>query len=268
MGNCHINAIAIVDGSTVDSEQSHTSPEKSRVSPEEIARGKGEGLAASTPVVFSPQIEIEREISQKKLRELVTNDPIDWRKVICLAEELHKKEQACLKSDRARRRRITNKRWHSPFFESRQRRRRRMDSVGSFSVNIISIEQEECRYQGDAAERQVSNPTVFDSADELDELEIYEDDGHKHSQPLPARQRPSTPSPFDLRNRPQQQVVIGGFMAATSLFNLPEEEESGSSSSDDDDSVVSLSGITRKLTFDDSTLCGLLTIAEEEATYL
>ncbi|EJK70596.1 hypothetical protein THAOC_08032 [Thalassiosira oceanica] len=247
-----MNAITIVggcdnDAPTVDSEQSHTSPE----SPERITRWKGERFLAvsAARVISSSKTEIEREISQKKLRELVMNDPIDWHEVICLAEELHKKERGLAKK---------GARWHSAFFRGRRKRRRRMDSIGSFSVNIISHEQEEYRYRGDV-EKPMTNTTAIDSVDELDELEVYEDDSHEHSRSLPAWQRPSTPSPFD--SYPQQQVVIGGFMAATSLFNFVEESSSSSSSSDDDS--VTLSGITRELVFDDSA-GGLVTIEEEE----
>ena len=259
MGNCRLNAITVGDDApTVDSEQSHTPPEKGGVSPEEAMDGsKGERsrAAVSAPVTFSSQTDIEREISQEKLRELVMSDPIDWDKVIRLAEELHKKERACLKSKRVRHRALISARWYSAFFGGRRRRRRRMDSVGSFSVNIISHEREEYKYRGDV-ESPMSNTTADDSVDELDELETYEDDNHGYSRPPAQQQRPSTPPPFD--------VVIGGFMAATSLYKLPDEEESdSSSSSSNDDDCVTLNGITRKLVFDDNNTGGLVTIEEE-----
>lgn len=87
-------------------------------------------------------IEHEREEGQALLREMVlSSSTVDWAAVIAKANELHTKEQEWIRQHNRRERRM---------FRRVQRRallkRRRYDSCGSFSVNMLTfrvVEEEE-----------------------------------------------------------------------------------------------------------------------------
>jgi hypothetical protein len=179
------------------------------------------------------------------------------------------------------------------FFERRRKkkdlaRRRKMESVGSFSVNLLYFEADEYRSMkgllnsnSDKAttntssssshnEKSISNDLACDEKkNELlersgseDELDIFEDDDTLSSNKTLTRAAirhpvPTTPSST---NKPQF-IVEGSFMAATSLFNLPiidddDEEECSSSSS----SNTSTASETFGRSYDDD---GLITIQED-----
>lgn len=85
------------------------------------------------------RIEQEREEGQALLRRMVvSSEEVDWAAVIAKANELHRKEQHYLQSKNKRQRRL---------LERLQRRalhkRRRHDSIGSFSVNMLTFRSPE-----------------------------------------------------------------------------------------------------------------------------
>jgi hypothetical protein len=84
------------------------------------------------------RMEEEREEGQALLRAMVTaSDTVDWRAIIQKAEELHHREQDCLRQQDSRERRL---------FLQRQRcalqKRRKYDSIGSFSINLLTYRTE------------------------------------------------------------------------------------------------------------------------------
>ena len=104
-------------------------------------------------------IEQQREHGQKRLQELVIagakQNNIDWASIISLAEDLHRKEQSLLKSKRSSR--INNTTFlnnsssinrksisrRQAFFDRRRKqreiaRRKKIDNIGSFSVNLLN----------------------------------------------------------------------------------------------------------------------------------
>ena len=81
------------------------------------------------------RMEQEREEGQALLRSMVvSSSEVDWAAVIAKAHELHTKEQAWLQSKNKRQRKL---------LEKLQRRalqkRRKYDSIGSFSVNMLTF---------------------------------------------------------------------------------------------------------------------------------
>ncbi len=148
-------------------------------------------------------IEQQRQQGQKLLRELVTSGAeagdLDWISIIALAAEYHRKEQRLLRSynkrhDRQGDRRermigsanMTHKYRQQAFFEKRRKRkeivrRKKLESVGSFSVNLLL-------YDGVNANRNDEETMYLDSsiADNCepgicemnnDELKIETDEG-------------------------------------------------------------------------------------------
>lgn len=225
----------------------------------------------------------QREEGQRRLRELVISGAnageIDWKSIISLAEDLHRKEQDFLRSYNEHHYRSGNKNGRmvdSPrknisrrqaFFEKRRRRkemirRKKLESVGSFSVNILSydVDERSCQKQHvECTESMDASPkNEVEEAIESDEIDIYEDDDpsplhHNETSTYPRllprannTDRPGTPDPFDKSSADRvtgMSVSIGGsFMEATSLFNSVREDEelSSSSSSDSDRSISSV----------------------------
>lgn len=104
-------------------------------------------------------IEQQRQQGQRLLRELVSSGAetgdVDWISIIALAAEYHRKEQRLLRSYNKRHGRIggrrermigsanmTNRSRQQAFFEKRRKkkeivRRKKLESVGSFSVNLL-----------------------------------------------------------------------------------------------------------------------------------
>ncbi len=267
--------------------------------------------AGSSRSDSADSLDHQRKEGQQRLRDLVVTGAeagdIDWKSIIALAEDLHRKEQLLLRSAsstsssspaapaRGGRRRMNISRKQA-FFERRRKkkdlaRRRKMESVGSFSVNLLYYEADE--YQSmkglqnsnsDKAktnasassshnEKSISTDLVGDekknellersgSEDELDVF-VFEDDNSLSSNKTLTRAAirhhvPTTPSST---NKPQF-IVEGSFMAATSLFNLPQiddgDEEECSSSSSSNSSTASETLFGRS--YDDD---GLITIQED-----
>ena len=205
-------------------------------------------------------IEQQREDGQTKLRELVISGAnagdIDWKSIIALAEDLHRKEQQLLKSYKDKRLgRADNKRpgrmnisRRQAFFEKRRRqrelsRRRKLESVGSFSVNLLKygVEDERCvqREEKSSSTREeaicgnvsasIDNEyTAMDDDDDYldDELHVFEDDNlavmdhhilscesstRSHCQAKCTFDRPSTPSPYTQSNPVDMSTMEGSF---------------------------------------------------------
>ena len=250
----------------------------------------------------------QRKEGQQRLRDLVVtgaeSGDIDWKSIIALAEDLHRKEQLLLRSASStsssspaaaiggRRMNISRK---QAFFEKRRKkkdlaRRRKMESVGSFSVNLLYYEADEYQsmkgnsnsdkattnasvssshnakfISNDLAGDEKKNELLERSGSSEDELDVFEDDNDVSS--LSSNKTltraairhpvPTTPSSI---SKPQF-IVEGSFMAATSLFNLPkiddDDEEECSSSSSSNSSTASE---TFGRSYDDD---GLITIQED-----
>mmetsp|Transcript_37815 Transcript_37815/g.79728 ORF Transcript_37815/g.79728 Transcript_37815/m.79728 type:complete len:328 (+) Transcript_37815:346-1329(+) len=218
-------------------------------------------------------MEQQREEGQKRLRELVVSGAeagnIDWSAVIALAEELHNKEQQLLRfgnnlpsssssgGGSSPKRNISRK---QAFFEKRRRkrevtRRRKLESVGSFSVNLYLYEDNNGQNRRDEKPDDLHTPTKINENDESqesslidddddpddDRVDIFEDDDpspfdHDTSDAMPAMRaatetetRPGTPFPF----KPKPIYLdTGSFLAATSLLGSGHDDESlGSDSS-------------------------------------
>mmetsp|Transcript_8476 Transcript_8476/g.20737 ORF Transcript_8476/g.20737 Transcript_8476/m.20737 type:complete len:332 (+) Transcript_8476:220-1215(+) len=243
----------------------------------------------------SPTMEQQRDEGQRRLRELVVSGAnagdIDWKAIIALAEDLHRKEQHLLRSYNEQR--LGNKLAISSagcssenvscrhnisrrqaFFEKRRRRReksrrRKLESVGSFSVNLSMYQADERCQQEDSPSIAEYDFLSFSSSgetaiDESEELDVFEDDDPSplHQDPLcptlPCQQRrgterPGTPSPV-VKSIPDT-ATEGSFMAATSLFDSAKDYNSSSSSSSDS----SISGASEGESWD------LMTI-DEDAT--
>lgn len=210
-------------------------------------------------------VEQQRKEGQERLSELVITGAnagdIDWKSIIALAEDLHRKEQQLLGSYNIQRfgnkltesssgdssRRNISRR--QAFFEKRRRlkeisRRRKLESVGSFSVNL-SMYEEDSRCRRDLlssfnANDESRESDVLDPDDRVDVFEdddlspLYHDKTHSTS---PCRgtteteRRPGTPSHFI---KPRTTYIdTGSFMAATSLFDSAKDNECSSNSSSD-----------------------------------
>mmetsp|Transcript_10924 Transcript_10924/g.19928 ORF Transcript_10924/g.19928 Transcript_10924/m.19928 type:complete len:308 (-) Transcript_10924:3164-4087(-) len=210
-------------------------------------------------------MEQQREEGQERLRELVITGAnagdIDWKSIIALAEDLHRKEQQLLRSHNQQRfgnklvapssggcsRRNISRR--QAFFEKRRRqreisRRRKLESVGSFSVNLSMYEEDShCRrdlHSSFNANDESCESDVLDPDDRVDVFEdddpspLYHDISHSTS-PFQAttetERRPGTPAPFI---KPRTTYVdTGSFLAATSLFDSAKDNECSSNSSSD-----------------------------------
>lgn len=82
----------------------------------------------------------ERQEGQALLRSMVTasfDDQVDWQAIITKAEELHSREQELLKQQTGQERHL---------FVQRQKKalqkRRKFDSIGSFSINLLTYRME------------------------------------------------------------------------------------------------------------------------------
>lgn len=217
----------------------------------------------------------QRIEGQQRLRDLVVTGAeageIDWKSIIKLAEDLHKKEQQQLRSSSTsasskggRRMNISRK---QAFFERRRKkkdlaRRKKMESVGSFSVNLLMHDADEYRamkghqnsHAGSVDEQQTAASgaveslfprDIVDEPDENDvegsesedEIAVFEDDDSMSMSSSKAAipTRPTRPTPATTTMNKPQFIVEGSFMAATTLFDLPkindEDEDSSSSSS-------------------------------------
>ncbi len=262
--------------------------------------------AGSSRSDSADSLDHQRKEGQQRLRDLVVtgaeSGDIDWKSIIALAEDLHRKEQLLLRSASStsssspaaaaaiggRRMNISRK---QAFFERRRKkkdlaRRRKMESVGSFSVNLLYYEADEYQsmkgnsnsdkattnastsshdakfISNDLAGDEERNELLERSGSE-DELDIFEEDDTSLSsnQTLTrAAIRHPVPTTPSSTNKPQF-IVEGSFMAATSLFNLPkiddDDEEECSSSSSSNSSTASE---TFGRSYDDD---GLITIQED-----
>lgn len=222
----------------------------------------------------------QRIEGQQRLRDLVVTGAeageIDWKSIIKLAEDLHKKEQQQLRSASSsvlsKGGNRTNISRNQAFFERRRKkkdlaRRKKMESVGSFSVNLLMHDADEYRaikgHQNNSVAG-VSEPTDRSCAIECaspttverepdenelqgseseDEIDVFEDDDTESmsSSKAPIPTRHSRPTPTTTMNKPQF-IVEGSFMAATTLFDLPkinDDEEDSSSSSSSNSSTAS-----------------------------
>lgn len=134
-----------------------------------------------------------------------------------------------------------------------------MESVGSFSVNLLMHDADEYRAMkehqnncvGSMGKQQTDAPPAVEGASPHDvinepdengsesdeDIDVFEDDDSmsmsSSKAPIPTRHSRPTP-PTTTMNKPQF-IVEGSFMAATTLFDLPkindDEEDSSSSSS-------------------------------------
>ena len=261
--------------------------------------------AGSSRSDSADSLDHQRKEGQQRLRDLVVtgaeSGDIDWKSIIALAEDLHRKEQLLLRSASStssstrggRRMNISRK---QAFFERRRKkkdlaRRRKMESVGSFSVNLLYYEADEYRsmkgLQNSNSDKSSTNASASSSHNEKcisndlagdekknellersgseDELDVFEDDhegaaGASNNTLTRAAIRHPVPTTPSSTNKPQF-IVEGSFMAATSLFNLPkiddDDEEECSSSSSSNSSTASE---TFGRSYDDD---GLITIQED-----
>ena len=270
----------------------------------EVSPLKEDGSSSSSSECSSDTIEQQREEGQQQLRELVIGGAesgvIDWKRIISLAEDLHRKEQKMLRSFQSSRGAVVSGDYASigrrnisrkqAFFERRSKqkehaRRKRLESVGSFSVNLLLYGTDECsNYRGE------NNPSVVSDSDHNDdedtnpiEIDIYEDEENEsvvssHSnRPLPTNLLASESNIQPIKSQPTDEstnIVQGSFLAATSLYSLPQFEEENDSSecsnnSVSSDSTVSFSGIEMEKTqssWDDDD--GLITIHEDASVNL
>lgn len=265
-----------------------------------------DGVVGSSRSDSADSLDHQRKEGQQRLRDLVVtgaeSGDIDWKSIIALAEDLHRKEQLLLRSASStssssaagrggRRMNISRK---QAFFERRRKRkdlarRRKMESVGSFSVNLLYYEADEYRsmkgLQTSNSDKATTNASESSSHNEKcipnelagdeknnelsvrsgseDELDVFEDDNDVSS--LSSNKtltRAAIRHPVPSTNKPQF-IVEGSFMAATSLFNLPkiddDDEEECSSSSSSNSSTASET-YTFGRSYDDD---GLITIQED-----
>jgi hypothetical protein len=88
----------------------------------------------SAEVEMARMMERERQEGRDLLEQMVTKgDQIDWAAVIAKAHELHAKEQAWLRKKGLSHQRIFKRQQQRAL-----RKRKRYDSVGSFSVNLLT----------------------------------------------------------------------------------------------------------------------------------
>lgn len=172
-----------------------------------------------------------------------------------------------------------------------------MESVGSFSVNLLMYEADEYRAMkghhpnssvgqsvgnvvvtatsssavksaSSSPKYVVSEPTeneLHESESEEEEMVVFEDDDYESLSsskvPIPTRRPPSTQTTAAM-NKPQF-IVEGSFMAATSLFDLSkiDDDEEKSSSSSSSNSSTASDTFGRSSLNDD----GLVTIHEDSS---
>lgn len=230
----------------------------------------------------------QREEGQQKLRELViggaSSGTIDWRSIISLAEDLHRKEQRLLNSYKSHhskpyaggkeyisvgRRNISRK---QAFFELRSKRRekarrKRLESVGSFSVNLLLYGTDECTNYGDESNRD-------DPPEDQDQLDIFEDEENDSVSSLPKSQaeHTSTPNPTPTTSQTHHSTIVkGSFLAATSMYSSEFDKDVSSEGSDSEssESTLSFSGIEMERiqsSWDEDD--GLITIHEDASVSL
>lgn len=81
---------------------------------------------------FLSRIEQERREGRALLREMVVkSDDLDWEQVIKKAEELHRKEETKLMK--------RERRWRQRETRKVLDQRRKVDAIGSFSVNLLTM---------------------------------------------------------------------------------------------------------------------------------
>ena len=112
-------------------------------------------------------MERERKEGQALLRSMATgsNDKVDWQAIIKKAEELHKREQEWLRQQDSRERRL---------FVQRQRRalqkRRKYDSIGSFSINMLTYRTEPKKKERSNANESVTSSVGSTKEDHDEEV--------------------------------------------------------------------------------------------------
>lgn len=321
----HEDAPTVESCSIADQYSSTASPPCSPLKRQEIDVTNPEGaVSAASPLKEESDaescssdnsmdtIEQQREEGQQKLRELVINGAssgdIDWKSIISLAEDLHRKEQRLLQSYKksqyrvggvgalsfgggggineytsiGRRSNISRK---QAFFELRSKRRehvrrKKLESVGSFSVNLLLYGTDECtNYCGDGQSSKIQRGDSIDD-DESDEaenqMEIYEDEENAS---LSSQSDKSGSLEYKRvgQNSPSttsSPIVEGSFLAATSLysssnFNEDDDESSESSNSEGSSSTISFTGIELERIqsgWDDDD--GLITIHEDASVHM
>jgi hypothetical protein len=253
-------------------------------SPPEISPLKNDDSSSCSSYNSNDTIEQQREEGQQKLRDLVisgaSSGTIDWKSIISLAEDLHRKEQRLLNSYRTYHSKSNGHEYTSmghwrnisrkqAFFELRTRRkenarRKKLESVGSFSVNLLLYGADECtNYCGD-------QDYDLDPVDE-NEIDVYEEDEVESvsSQSKP-QDNQSTLQPICKKHvqSPTPNVVEGSFLAATSMYSTEFDEDESSSNSDSSESTISFSGIEMEKiqSWDDDD--GLITIHEDASVSL
>lgn len=255
----------------------------------EISPLKDDDSSSCSSYNSNDTIEQQREEGQQKLRDLVisgaSSGTIDWKSIISLAEDLHRKEQLLLNSYKTfhsksngneytsvghRRRNISRK---QAFFELRSKRkenarRKKLESVGSFSVNLLLYGADECtNYCGD------QDYSLDNQVDET-EVDVYEEDEvesvssrSKHQDDQPSLE---TISEKHVQSSTTLNIVEGSFLAATSMYHSTEfdEDDESSSNSDSSGSTISFSGIDmeRMQSWDEDD--GLITIHEDASVSL
>ena len=235
----------------------------------------------------------QREEGQQKLRELVINGAstgtIDWKSIISLAEDLHRKEQRLLNSYKfhhskpiacgsndyttiGRRRNISRK---QAFFELRSKRRenarrKKLESVGSFSVNLLLYGADECtNYCGESNR---DEPLEEDP----NQVDIYEDEESGSVSSLPKsvsdqHDQHASNGIESTSHTVEPSIIEGSFLAATSMYSseFDEEDSSQSSNSESSDSTLSFSGFEMEKiqsSWDEDD--GLITIHEDASVSL
>lgn len=266
----------------------------------EVSPLKGDDSSYSSEC-STDTIEHQREEGQQMLRELVIGGAesgvIDWKRIISLAEDLHRKEQKMLRSFQTSRgttvsgdyasvgrRNVSRK---QAFFERRSKqrehaRRKRLESVGSFSVNLLLYGTDECsNYRGENL-GVISDSAHNDEDTNSIEIDVYEDEENEsvvssHSnRPLPTSLLASKSHTQPTESQPTSEspnIIQGSFLAATSLYSPPQFDEENDSSecsnSVSSGSTISFSGIEMEKpqsSWDDDD--GLITIHEDASVNL
>ena len=239
------------------------------------SKDEGETINKTPTTVMEQQ----RLDGQERLRELVITgakqNNIDWASIISLAEDLHRKEQSLLKSKRSSR--INNTTFlnkssvinrksisrRQAFFDRRRKqreikRRKKIDNIGSFSVNLLNyMEKDEKSCNGETERVSTSTYDVLcynqswenfyscaynnfnenESEDKTDDIEdeqldVFEDDIRMDTNSSSSR---SLRSPYQIERTatplPIIKPKIGSFLAATTTTSLFDSDECSSSSS-------------------------------------
>jgi|Transcript_9867 hypothetical protein len=262
------------------------------------------------------RIEQQRNQGQDRLRELVitgaNSGDIDWKSIISLAEDLHRKEQRLLRRYRGGSGRLrslgggilpfsspTNNRGDDSrrgtsrgiisrkqaFFEQRRKRkenarRKKLESVGSFSVNLLLYGADESCLENalsSSCKTAVADSVILEEESgedvEEQELEIYEDKSTDDESQSSQCEEYGSSEHLDRPTFPTQSTptatevaLEGSFLAATSLLPSSTEEDSSSSSSDGC-STVSYNMTSFECSWDDDE-DGLITIHEDASVKL